>query len=133
MQILILGVPVRKSGGTFFNFDSLIYSINSNVLVCDYYNRCVKSKILDIIIGNPKYMYQNPTVHANILRAFFLREKYALNFSNKLNHYLKLNLRYQYHQDPEILVAYKSYLNTYPKYKELLNEKKLKKYFSEYI
>src|SRR5205809_3869481 len=41
--------------GTFFNFDSLVYSINSNVLKCELYNECLKKKELDIIIHDSRY------------------------------------------------------------------------------
>lgn len=119
--------------GTFFNFDSLIYSIDSNILECNYYNSCVKKNTLDVIMYNSKYLYRNPTKHANILRAFYLKEKYGLKFSEKLNFYISTNIKYFNYRDNKSIEAFKDYLNAYPKYKPYLPQQKLEKILKGYI
>lgn len=120
--------------GTFFNFDSLVYSINSNILECKYYNQCALNNELDIIVYNQNYLYKNPTVYANILRAFFLKEKYGLNFSKKLSQYIRDNIRYyQYKEDLDILFIFRDYLETYPKYKNIIDKSVLERNIKAYV
>ncbi|TMI94624.1 MAG: hypothetical protein E6H08_08420 [Bacteroidetes bacterium] len=119
--------------GTFFNFDSLVYSINSNVLKCELYNECLKKKELDIIIHDSRYMYQNPTREANIVRAFYLQEKYDLSFSKKLIYYIQENIRYFFYTEEDVFKLFDSVLKKYPKYRNVITTTLLKKYVKSHL
>ncbi|MGI9526907.1 MAG: hypothetical protein ACR2MS_07350 [Weeksellaceae bacterium] len=74
--------------GCFYNYDSLVINVhtfNSNI---QNYLSYVKNKKLDILLKSPIYKNLNPTTEANILRAFYLKQKDNIQFSNNTKNYL---------------------------------------------
>lgn len=82
------------ASGLFYNYDSLVIDIQSLKMSVRYYNRCVKKNVLDINRKNKDYKKQNPTVEANIIRAFFLKEQFNLSFSDDCADYLIRRIKY---------------------------------------
>jgi hypothetical protein len=119
--------------GTFFNFDSIVYSLNSNVLNCYYYNKCVTSRTLDIIKHVRKYIYTNPNRAANIIRALYLNEKYRLKFSSFLEEYIQIQMRSISFEHIDVLAYFSSVLKAYPKYGDYLSNEKLIDRIDRYI
>lgn len=75
--------------GTFFNVDSLVFDYSKKVIYEDYYNQCLNTRILDIVLKeNRKYIYDNPTPEINIVRAFHNKKKYDLEFSETVIKYI---------------------------------------------
>ncbi len=81
--------------GTFFNIDSLVYDYTNRKLYSEIYLQCIENKTLDITLKyNKDYILSNPTPEINIIRAFYNKEKYNLNFSKEVINYIndwKLN------------------------------------------
>lgn len=106
--------------GTFYNFDSIVYSLNSNVLHCSFYDKCVNTGILDIIKHNRRYIYTSPNRAANVIRAFYLRRKYGLTFSQFLTDYMSLQINSLSYEHLDLVGYFKSVLRAYPKYSDHL-------------
>lgn len=119
--------------GAFYNFDSLVYALRSNLLECYFYNKCAESKTLDIIKHSKKYVLTNPNRGANILRAFFLKEKYKLFFSEYLEEYISIQMKFIYFENKDLKLYFNKLRLTYPKYSAILNDKVMEKYISRYI
>lgn len=120
--------------GVFFNFDSLVYALNANRLHCYYYNKCVETGMLDIILYNKKYIMSNPTRVANVLRAFYLNEKYGLKYSIKLAIYINNIISYYKSRHINLYKLFREYLVKYSKYSDYLNNSVLKKHIvSDYF
>jgi hypothetical protein len=111
--------------GTFLNFDSIVYGLRANVLNCRYYNKCVKTRTLDIIKHNKKYVYTNPNRTANIMRAFYLRGKYGLSFSPFLSEYISLQVFSLNYEHSDIRAHFKKAFEAYPKYHDYLSQRQL--------
>jgi hypothetical protein len=76
------------ANGCFYNYDSLVINVHTNKISFRNFNNFVKSNTLDIIQKNKNYKILNPTVEANILRAFYLRKIYSIKYTNNCNNYL---------------------------------------------
>ncbi|MCW3124849.1 MAG: hypothetical protein JWO03_507 [Bacteroidetes bacterium] len=110
------------SRGAFYNFDSPVFAYTSKKLSVEYYNKCIKSKILDIQQANIEYKKYNPTREANILRAFYLHEKYDLAFSPNVNQYIYDHISaFDSNYDGAVNRLY-SFLELYPKYSSVLDK-----------
>lgn len=102
--------------GCFYNYDSLVINLNRFTYNLQYYSDFVKNKTLDILQKNTSYKTLNPTIEANIIRAFYLKNKYQVQFSDNTRHYLILSLKLLdswYKNDFERLLIIK---DKYPKY-----------------
>lgn len=106
------------ASGSFYNFDSLVINVHSLELCVKYYNQCIEKNRLDINRKNINYQKLNPTIEANIIRAFFLKEKFQLNFSDECANYLirrikhlKDNYDFAINRLIEIKRQYKKYDN----------------------
>jgi hypothetical protein len=111
----------RIADGCFFNYDSLVINVNKgNFIYVRNYNECVMGKTLDILRKNDLYKKRNPTVEANILKAFFLAKKYELSFSENCTTYLArsiINLKLQH---GSALDRLETFLVKYPKYSSVI-------------
>jgi three-Cys-motif partner protein len=117
---------VEKIGeGTFFNYDSLVIDLHSFQCNFKHYNTCAKANQLDIIQKNSNYKRLNPTREANVLRAFYLMEKYQLTLSEQLVSYIINTLNYSNdlygnHTGKLLLTLVK-----YEKYQSILSHKRI--------
>ena len=112
----------RIADGCFFNYDSLVINVNKgNFIHVRNYNECVTKKTLDILRKNDLYKKKNPTVEANILRAFFLAKKFKLSFSENCTTYLArsiINLKLQH---GSLFSRLETFLEKYPKYSAIIS------------
>jgi hypothetical protein len=119
--------------GSFYNFDSLVYALNDKYLECTYYNKCVRSMLLDIVKHSTRYIATNPIRAGNILRAIYLRRKYKLKFSYFLEKYIQDQLNYIRLADKNVGDFFVRVLNTYPKYRDCLNNIVVRREIDELI
>lgn len=73
--------------GIFYNIDSIVLNLSKDYYEAFYFNEAVRNKKLDIILDE-KLISKNPSKSTNILRAFLLKEKYDLDFSERLVEYI---------------------------------------------
>lgn len=111
--------------GTFLNFDSLVYALNSRALNVDNFNRCVYFNTLDIVKHGKDYISQNPMGPAIVLRVIFLKMKYNFQISIQLKRYLSAQLKLIENNYTDAFSYLQSVLAKYPKYQSLLNGEKL--------
>jgi len=107
--------------GTFLNFDSLVYALNSRALHVDNFNKCVISNKLDIVVHARDYIFSNPMSAAIVLRTIYLQKKYGFKVSNVLNSYICSQLLLIQYEHKHVDKFFVQLLEKYPKYKDLLN------------
>ncbi len=94
--------------GIFYNIDSILMNITKDYYEAHYFNDAVRNKILDIILDQ-EIINENPSKSTNILRAFLLKDKYKLDFSDKLEHYIYDWAKYTANPYYEIEKAYEKH------------------------
>lgn len=102
--------------GCFYNFDSLVINVHNNNLNIKHYIDFINKKELDILQNNPQYKILNPTIEANILRAFYLKKNFNIDYTANTKMYLfnKLGqLRDKGNNPKKVLIETKI---KYPKY-----------------
>lgn len=67
----------------FFNIDSVAVNLSSSNVYADKYLNAMETKMLDIILPD------NPFPSLCVLRAFVFKNKKGLNFSRRINDYIK--------------------------------------------
>jgi len=110
------------SNGCFYNYDALVINVHTNNLNIRHFKMFLETKKLDIIQKNTKYKKLNPTIEANILRAFYLRNLYGIDYSSNCNEYLLSRIGYLddlYQSSINRLLEYKK---KYKKYDDILTE-----------
>lgn len=115
------------ANGCFYNYDSIVLNINSKEFHASYYSNCAKSKTLDIIQKNVFYKKKNPTIEANILRAFYLQKEFKLNFSENCHSYLFSMINYLNDQFGNAIDRLESYKYKYAKYENSYTKEELSK------
>lgn len=73
--------------GCFYNYDSLVIRLIDLRYNFKYFEDFCLTNKLDILKDN-NYQARNPMQEANILRAFYVREKYKSDFSDKVKRYI---------------------------------------------
>ncbi|MCD0479004.1 hypothetical protein LPB90_11085 [Chryseobacterium sp. LC2016-29] len=105
--------------GCFYNYDSLVINLNNFSYNLQFYSDFINNQTLNIIQKKAIYKTLNPTIEANIIRAFYLKNKIHIDFSeNTINYVIKsLKLIESWHKDDfERLLSIKE---KYPKYNDL--------------
>jgi hypothetical protein len=74
--------------GCFYNFDSLVVNLHTLNMNIQYYSNFKVENKLEILQKSPIYKNLNPTTEANILRAFYLKKIYGIEFSANTKRYL---------------------------------------------
>lgn len=74
--------------GCFYNYDSLVVNIHDKSFDIHNYISFLKHKELDILMSSSTYKNLNPTVEANVIRAFYIKYKYNVTFSAQLKEYI---------------------------------------------
>lgn len=62
----------------FLNLDAIVYDIKRNLWYDQKYQEAMKSQVIDVVLE------KNPQILLNIVRAFLLKKRYAMSFSEKL-------------------------------------------------
>jgi hypothetical protein len=112
--------------GAFYNFDSLVINVLSYEVCVKHFNKCVEKNELDILRKNKNYRKHNPTIEANIIRAFYLKNKFNLNFSKNCDDYLIRRIKFlkdNYNYAINRLIEIK---RRYPKYDNQITDDILK-------
>ena len=76
------------AAGCFYNYDALVVNMLSGNYNIHYYTDCIKKKQLAILRKRPSYANLNPTIEANILRAFYLKKTQNLDFASSVSNYI---------------------------------------------
>jgi hypothetical protein len=74
--------------GCFFNYDSLVCALNKNYFECSYYLQFLNSNMLDFVIKNESYIWENPFPALNIVRAIQIKCKHNSSFSTHVDEYI---------------------------------------------
>ncbi len=111
--------------GCFYNFDSLVINVHSLELCTKFYNECIANRTLDILQKNDNYKKLNPTIEANILRAFYLHEKFGLQYSANCKDYLIRRLLFLMDNHNSILNQLIKIREQYSKYAQELTDEVL--------
>lgn len=74
--------------GCFYNFDALVINLHTFNLNIKFYTEFIKDKKLEILQKSSIYKNLNPTSNANILRAFYLKKIYEIDYSSNTKKYL---------------------------------------------
>ncbi len=120
------------ASGCFYNFDSIVINIHDSMaLSAKYYNNAVKKKELDIIYKGIEYQKANPTVEANILRAFYIKNSFDFTYSETCLNYLVQRLWSIYDKDESIISSILKVKQQYPKYDEVLTDNLVKENINE--
>lgn len=113
----------KLASGCFYNFDSLVICIHSKLeLSVANYNNAVRNLELDILRRDMRYQKLNMLIEANILRAFYLKQRYGFSYSKTCSNYL--NKRILYLRDIHSSNVERLYeiLKQYPKYQKYLTK-----------
>lgn len=113
------------ANGCFYNYDSIVLNVNSREFHASNYNNCAKSKTLDIIQKNIFYKKKNPTIEANILRAFYLQREFGLNFSENCHTYLFAMLNFLKDKYKNVIDHLEAYKFKYEKYENYYTKQEL--------
>jgi hypothetical protein len=74
--------------GCFYNYDSLVINLNNFNYNLRYYKEFVETRKLNILQERTLYKNLNPSIEANILRAFYIKHLYGISFSPNTTNYL---------------------------------------------
>lgn len=107
--------------GCFYNFDALAVNIHTLKMNTRYFLEFMKEKKLDILQKSSIYKNLNPTIEANILRAFYLRKVYKVEFSSDTKRYLVNKIGDIKDQQLSPLNQLKNTMDKYVKYNKHLN------------
>lgn len=75
--------------GAFYNIDALVLDLSKKRLYFEHYNRCVRTKVLDFVSHDTEYLNSNPTPAQNVLKSYYVKCKYNLNFSREVLSYIE--------------------------------------------
>ena len=119
--------------GCFYNYDSLVYNLQKKGISLKNYEKFIKNKELDILQKSPSYKLLNPTVEANILRAFYLRKLKNIKYSPNTKNYILTKIGELFDQEKNPIDQLILTKKKYPKYELVLTDKEVKYYLIELI
>lgn len=108
--------------GCFYNFDALVINLHNYSYNLRYYKEFLKSQNLDILQLNSVYKNLNPSVEANILRAFYLRLKLNCSYTDNTAYYIKKKIGHIQDNYESVVSRLNEVKMKYPKYNELSEE-----------
>ena len=73
--------------GCFYNYDSLVIRTSDYKYNFKYFEDFCNNNVLDIL-KETNYQARNPMLEANILRAFYIKDKYHSTFSDRVKRYI---------------------------------------------
>lgn len=74
--------------GCFYNYDALVINVLDFSYNLRYYNEFRSSNQLDILQTRSSYKNLNPTIEANILRAFYIKFRFGSTYTDNTYRYL---------------------------------------------
>ena len=74
--------------GCFYNYDSLVVNIHDKSFDIHNFRDFINNKELDILMSSSTYKNLNPTIEASVIRAFYIKYKYKVEFSTQLKEYI---------------------------------------------
>ncbi len=110
------------ANGCFYNYDSLVINIHSKKMNIKNFLNFLKYNQLDIIQKNDKYKSLNPTIEANILKAFYIRKVYNVNFDENCNNYIISRIGFLNDKFGNALIRLNDMKRKYEKYDKVLTE-----------
>lgn len=118
-------ILVGIANGCFYNYDSIVFNVNSMEFHTSNYTNCARNKILDIIQKNVSYKKKNPTVEANILRAFYLQKEFDLRFSENCHAYLVSMINFLNDKYGNPVDRLEEFKHRYEKYEKVYSREEL--------
>ena len=109
--------------GCFFNYDALVINLKDYKYNAEFYLDFQNNGILDILQKTNRYKNLNPTPEANIVRAFYIKEKYNIKFSENLIKYIVLKTIALTDRYKDGLLRILNVKENYEKYQDLDNVK----------
>mgnify|MGYP000908847970 FL=1 len=109
--------------GCFFNYDALVINLKDYKYNAEFYLDFQNNGILDILQKTNRYKNLNPTPEANIVRAFYIKEKYNIKFSENLIKYIVLKTIALTDRYKNGLLRILNVKENYEKYQDLDNVK----------
>lgn len=108
--------------GCFYNYDALVINLHTFNFNIRFFTEFISTKTLDILQEKSIYKKLNPTIEANILRAFYIQKITGVKFSENTKEYLLKKIgQLNDHYDSSV-----SRLNNikrkYPKYDKILKD-----------
>lgn len=119
--------------GCFYNYDALVINLHTRNLNIKYYNDFIKNNCLEILQASPLYKILNPTTEANILRAFYLRKLYNVDYSSNTKQYLLKKIGSIKDKNQNSISKLIETKIKYPKYYSVLSNDDLHFYIDELI
>lgn len=113
------------ASGCFYNYDALVINGQSLNINVHYFNNMIETNTLDILRKNSNYKSKNPTIEANILRAFYLRYKYQLKLSTTCNAYIVYRIGYLDAHYGSAIERLFEFRHKYAKYFDILDYQKI--------
>jgi len=108
--------------GCFYNYDALVINLHNFSYNLRYYKDFIKNNQLKILQERSIYKNLNPSIDANILRAFYIRHKFKSSFSDNTAHYIQKRLGHIQDNNSNVLQRLLDIKQKYPKYNELAAE-----------
>lgn len=105
----------------FYNYNSIVYDVNTDSIDKEYYDKCINEQKLDFI-GSRELINDNPAYVLNSLRAYILSYEKGFNLSDSVIEYLK-------DKNVSITLLKKEYERHYNK----IMDKKLYNYIENFI
>jgi len=105
--------------GCFYNYDSLVINLHNFSYNLQFYKEYLKNRELNIMQENSIYKNLNPSVEANILRAFYLKYKFDSIYSDNTAYYIQKKLGHIQDNHDNLLDRLIEVKQKYPKYNEL--------------
>src|SRR5690606_21796386 len=98
-----------------------------------YYKDFVTNSNLEILQKSSSYKILNPTIEANILRAFYLKKLFKIQYSNNTKKYLISKIGSIKDKNKDIVEVLIYTKHKYPKYDVTLNESEIELYIDELV
>lgn len=122
------------ASGCFYNFDSLVINVHKSMeLSVKNYNESVNKKELDILRKGIEYKKLNPTIEANILKAFYIKNIYGFSFSESCLDYIISRLLFLQDNYESIFSRLLTVKKQYPKYDKSLTDDIIVTYVNELL
>lgn len=118
--------------GCFYNYDALVTNLHTFNFNIKYFRDFTKSNVLDILQKSPLYKSLNPTIEANILRAFYLRKVYNIQYSQNTKLYLIRKLGHLEDMSGNKIKRLLETLQKYQKY-QILSQDLIENYMDELL
>ncbi|MDM1521514.1 hypothetical protein [Myroides odoratimimus] len=119
--------------GCFYNYDALVINLHTHNFNIQYYKNFVKNSNLEILQKSSRYKNLNPTIEANILRAFYLKKFFKIQYSNNTKKYLINKIGSIKDKNKNIIKVLINTKHKYPKYDSTLNQNDIELYVTELI